>query len=151
MPGLDRDRRRARIVELIGSQPVQSQNALQELLAEEGCPVNQATLSRDLRDLGVVKARDGYHLPRVPLVDDAEERLEQAISLWLLSALPAENQLVLRTPPGGAQALALAIDQAGLPEVLGTLAGDDTVLVITPDRRTARRLATTFQIDSATR
>jgi len=138
MQAVDREQRRRRIVELVRSGPVQSQAALQERLAEEGCEVTQATLSRDLRDLGVVKAPDGYRLGGpAPALSD----LERATRQWLLSATPAQNQVVLRTPPGCAQPLALALDGSGLEEIVGTLAGDDTVLVVTPDRPAARRLA----------
>lgn len=138
MQTIDRDQRRRRILELVQAGPVQSQAALRELLAREGCGVNQATLSRDLRDLGVVKAPEGYRLSGAAPAVDA---LEQATRQWLLEALPAQNQVVLRTPPGGAQPLALAIDSVRPEGVVGTLAGDDTVLVITPDARTARSLA----------
>ena len=100
--------------------------------------MTQATLSRDLRDLGVVKAPDGYRLGGpAPALSD----LERATRQWLLSATPAQNQVVLRTPPGCAQPLALALDGSGLEEIVGTLAGDDTVLVVTQDRPAARRLA----------
>jgi len=130
------------VLELISAHTVHSQHELGELLARRGIEVNQATLSRDLRDLGVVKGPDGYELPHAPSAAlDAGARLHQALRQFLTSATPAQNQIVLRTPPGGAQPLAIALDEARLEGVLGTLGGDDTVLVITPDPRAARRIA----------
>ena len=147
MPTLDREQRRGRILELVRSRSIHSQAALQDLLADEGCIVNQATLSRDLRDLGIVKAQDGYRIDREPQGPSggAEQQLEEAVQRWLREAVPAQNQLVLRTPPGGAQALAFAIDEARPEGVVGTLAGDDTVLIISPDAATAAALAARFQ------
>lgn len=135
------DARRQRILALLERAPVRNQAELQELLAEAGFDVNQATLSRDLRALGVRKGGDGYELPAAPLSPDtAHQSLWHAVHTWLLSATAAQNQVVLRTPAGGAQALALALDRAGMPGVLGTIAGDDTVLVICTDAAKARAL-----------
>ena len=89
-----------------------------------------------LRDLGVVKGKNGYELPNTAMpTQPGPLGLWHTINTWVLSVTPAKNQLVLRTPPGGAQALGLAIDNSELPEVIGTIAGDDTVLVICPDGR----------------
>ena len=137
-----RDARRQRIVALLRRTAVHSQAELQHLLAERGVEVNQATLSRDLRDLGVVKGKDGYELPTVADLppESAHHSLWHALVNWLLEATPAQNLLVLRTPPGGAQPLALAIDHAALPGIVGTVAGDDTVLAIFPTATKARSL-----------
>jgi len=143
-PTSTRTRRRQTIQDLIREYEIPSQGALQELLAQRGVQVNQATLSRDLRDLGVVKGPTGYSLLEeialpaggavpAPLNGD----LEHAVRTFLLRATPALNQVVLHTPPSAAAPLALALDQSGHPDVLGTLAGDDTVLVICPDARRA--------------
>ena len=137
-----RDARRRRIVALLDKQPVRSQAELQAQLAAAGHEVNQATLSRDLRDLGVIKSKDGYELPAT--TTGAAQNLlplEAAARTWLQQASAAQNLLVLRTPAGGAQPLGLALDQAELPGVLGTIAGDDTVLVICRDPAKARALA----------
>ena len=138
-----RDSRRATILELLEVSEVRSQTELAALLLDKGIEVNQGTLSRDLRDLGVVKGPEGYELPRNGgvVARDANARLHQAMRQWLERAVPAQNQVVLRTPPGCAQPLAVAIDEAGLEGILGTLAGDDTVLIVTPDSRAAKRVA----------
>ncbi|UOY02666.1 arginine repressor [Blastococcus sp. PRF04-17] len=135
-----RSARQARIVALIESQPVTSQTQLAALLAESGVEVTQATLSRDLEELGAVKLRgsDGapasYVLPpeNAPLrpAQAAPARLIRLLADLLVHAEGSANLAVLRTPPGAAQFLASALDKVGLPEVLGTIAGDDTVLVI---------------------
>lgn len=138
-----RDRRRRAVLRLVAGARVHSQAELAELLADEGIEANQATLSRDLRDLGVVKGPDGYEPPRADAraASDAAARLVQVLRQYLDGVAPAQNLVVLRTPPGGAQPLARAMDEVEPDDVLGTLAGDDTVLVVTHDARAARRVA----------
>jgi transcriptional regulator of arginine metabolism len=141
---LTKTARHQRISELLGRRAVHSQPELAELLAEDGVAVTQATLSRDLDELGAVKVRTGsglvYALPaeggdRTPRAAVSQEvldaRLARLTAELLVTAESSANLVVLRTPPGAAQFLASAIDHAVLPEVLGTIAGDDTVLVIT--------------------
>jgi transcriptional regulator of arginine metabolism len=142
-----RDARRERIVALLGSRPVRNQAELQDLLADSGFPANQATLSRDLRDLGVVKGKDGYELPRAPALAPASQQqsLWHAVQAWLLAATPAQNLVVLRTPAGGAQPLAVAVDRAALPGVVGTIAGDDTILAVCANGARARSFARRLQ------
>jgi transcriptional regulator of arginine metabolism len=135
--------RHARIVELLAGNAVRSQAELAALLHDAGVQVTQATLSRDLEELGAVKLRppDGglpvYVVPEdgSPLTartaDDAPpHRLARLMAEFLTSADASGNLVVLRTPPGAAQFLASALDRAGLPDVLGTIAGDDTILVV---------------------
>jgi transcriptional regulator of arginine metabolism len=135
--------RQARIADLVGRQPVRSQAELAELLAAHGVAVTQATLSRDLEELGATKVRlaDGvsaYHVPADgaarggrSVADLGPARLVRMLSELLIGVDASGNLAVLRTPPGAAQLLASAIDRAGLPEVVGTVAGDDTLLVVT--------------------
>jgi transcriptional regulator of arginine metabolism len=140
---LTRTARHARIVELIRDRAVHSQTELAELLAEEGVQVTQATLSRDLEELGAVKVRAGegraaYLIPedgQWPLRDaeSAPARLVRLLRELLTGVDSSGNIAVLRTPPGAAHYLASALDRAGLPEVVGTIAGDDTILVVTRD------------------
>ncbi|WP_369133439.1 arginine repressor [Modestobacter sp. I12A-02662] len=146
-----RSARHARIVELISTGPVTSQTQLARLLAESGVEVTQATLSRDLEELGAVKLRgsDGapasYVLPpeNAPLrpAQSVPPRLARLLADLLTSAEGSANLAVLRTPPGAAQFLASGLDKVGLPDVLGTIAGDDTVLVIARDPDGGPRLA----------
>ena len=146
-----REARRQQILRLIEQhalkgQAIKSQAALSDELEKAGIEVNQATLSRDLRDLDVVKGKHGYELPNTLMAaSPAQTSLWHTVNSWVLSATPALNQLVLRTPPGGAQALGLAIDNSALPEVIGTIAGDDTVLVICSNERKAKALARKLQ------
>ncbi|MPQ98982.1 arginine repressor [Modestobacter sp. I12A-02628] len=140
---LSRSARHARIAELIATGPVTSQAHLARLLAEAGVEVTQATLSRDLEELGAVKLRgsDGapasYVLPpeNAPLrpAQSAPGRLTRMLGELLTEAAGSANLAVLRTPPGAAQFLASALDKVGLPDVLGTIAGDDTLLVVSRD------------------
>jgi transcriptional regulator of arginine metabolism len=116
--------------------PVRSQDELAERLAVVGVRVTQATLSRDLDELGAVRLRGQagalvYALPEQRAT--AALRVTQPMAELLLSAEASANLVVLRTPPGAAQLLASAIDRAGMPAVLGTVGGDDTVLVIARD------------------
>jgi transcriptional regulator of arginine metabolism len=138
--GLSRSARQVRIRQLIEAHPVTSQTQLAALLAGSGIEVTQATLSRDLEELGAVKLRgsDGapasYVLPpeNAPLrpAQASPARLTRLLADLLTSADGSANLAVLRTPPGAAQFLASALDKVGLPGVLGTIAGDDTLLVV---------------------
>ena len=140
-PNDSRDARRQRILAVIEQEQVRSQAELADRLAADGFAVNQATLSRDLRDLGVVKGKDGYELPQAPLSPEtAQQSLWHAVHTWLVGASAAQNLVVLRTPAGGAQALGLALDRADLPGLVGTIAGDDTVLAVCADAQKARSL-----------
>ncbi|HET6200398.1 MAG TPA: hypothetical protein VFD93_08685, partial [Candidatus Acidoferrales bacterium] len=112
-----------------------NQDDLRRRLNHMGVRVTQATLSRDLRELKLVKTAEGYR----PLSSASEEsapvpQLARALREFLVDMRPAQNMLVLKTPPGGAQPLAAAVDGEHWKEVAGTLAGDDTVLIITPSR-----------------
>lgn len=136
--------RQQRIVEILGQRPVRSQAELLALLAEDGIEVTQATLSRDLVDVGAEKVRVGkslvYAVPGeggdrtvrpAPPEDEVQARLQARCHELLVSAVPTANLVVLRTPPGAASFLASAIDHGGVVGVLGTIAGDDTIMVIT--------------------
>src|SRR4051794_37390336 len=125
--------RQSVILELIASSDVTSQEQLRERLRARGIEATQATLSRDIRDLGLVKAAaDGaYRLAsRRSTGPDPEAAAKRAIDEYLRSYEQVEQLLVLKTDPGQAQALAIALDRSGLPDVVGTIAGDDTILVI---------------------
>ncbi|MEV6370820.1 arginine repressor [Micromonospora musae] len=137
---LTRAARHARIVELIRDKAIHSQTELAELLAGDGIQVTQATLSRDLKELGAATVRGGdgrgvYVIPEDghrPLRDAeaAPARLVRLLHELLNGVDSSGNIAVLRTPPGAAHYLASALDRAGLPEVVGTIAGDDTILVV---------------------
>ena len=143
--------RQARIVELLESQAVSSQTELGRLLAGGGVAVTQATVSRDLEELGAVKVRSAlgtvYALPpegqpRPGTAEAVDARLGRLLEELLVSAEATGDCVVLRTPPGGAHLLGSALDRAGLPDVAGTVAGDDTVLLVT--RTPAAPAATTL-------
>jgi transcriptional regulator of arginine metabolism len=130
--------RQGQILKLIAGQAVASQDDLRRRLGHMGVRVTQATLSRDLRELKLVKTAEGYR----SLTAGSEEAaapapLARALQEFLLDMRPAQNLLVLKTPPGGAQPLAAALDAGRWKELAGTLAGDDTILIVTPSR-TAR-------------
>jgi transcriptional regulator of arginine metabolism len=143
--------RQARIVDLLSSNSVRSQTELAALLANEGIEATQATLSRDLEELGAVKLRaaDGgvgvYVVPEdgspVRGVSGGTDRVSRLLSELLVSTAASGNLVVLRTPPGAAQYLASALDRASLPDVVGTIAGDDTILVIAREPTTGAQLA----------
>jgi transcriptional regulator of arginine metabolism len=150
--------RQARIVELLGRHQVRSQTELADLLAEAGVTVTQATLSRDLVELDAVKVRTpsgalvyavpaegGDRTPRAGVETLASEaRLARLLSELLVSADASANLALLRTPPGAAQFLASAFDRAEISSILGTIAGDDTVLVISREPDGGHALAQRF-------
>jgi transcriptional regulator of arginine metabolism len=131
--------RQGQILKLLTGEAVASQDDLRRQLIHLGVRVTQATLSRDLRELRLVKTVDGYKPLAAAKSDESSPvpALARALKEFLLDIRPAQNMLVLKTPPGGAQPLAAAVDSEHWKEVAGTLAGDDTVLIITPSR-TAR-------------
>jgi transcriptional regulator of arginine metabolism len=124
--------RQRRIVQLLRSRQISSQEELAELLGRNGERVTQATLSRDLEELGAVKVRENghvvYRLPEEPAPGD--EWLRRMLTEFALEVMSSGNLVVVRTPPGGANAVARALDNAALKDVIGTVAGDDTILVI---------------------
>ncbi|MCW2796623.1 arginine repressor [Nocardioides sp.] len=150
--------RHQRIIELVTSIEVHSQGELAELLAESGVRVTQATLSRDLVELDAVKVRapSGALVYAVPgeggdrralapgETAAAAHRLARLSAELLVSADASANLVVLRTPPGAAQFLASAFDKADFPDIIGTIAGDDTVLVIGRDPAGGDELARRF-------
>ncbi len=146
--------RHARIIEILAQRHVRSQAELAKALQRAGLRVTQATLSRDLDELGAVKLRtpdgglpvyvvpeDGAPLTARASADDPPHRLARLVGELLVSAEASGNLVVLRTPPGASNFLASALDRAGLREVLGTVAGDDTILVVARDPDGGRKLA----------
>lgn len=141
--------RQAAILDLVRAEQVTSQEQLRERLRHRGIEATQATISRDIRDLGLVKRpSDGAYRPAGEALDgpvpDPDEVYRAAVQGYLRRHEAVAHMLVLRTDPGLAQPLAVALDRARLPHVAGTIAGDDTILVIcrTPEQATelARKL-----------
>jgi|SRR5678816_1296045 transcriptional regulator of arginine metabolism len=134
--------RQKAILDVLRKGPVSSQEDLQRAVSRLGFAVGQATLSRDIREMGLVKGGHGYTLPEAgqgpTLMPPSVFRLVQD---FLLEIREAQNLLVLKTKVGSAQPVAAGLDAETWPEILGTIAGDDTVLVISSDAKSARRLA----------
>lgn len=133
---LGKTQRQHLVAKLIEAQPVPNQGALVDLLAAEGVVATQATVSRDLEDLGAIKVRmpggdTAYAIPALPKEQRApEDHLRRVFGDWVVEVAHSENLVVVRTPPGSAHVVASALDRSGTPGVLGTVAGDDTILVI---------------------
>jgi transcriptional regulator of arginine metabolism len=148
---LGKPQRQHRIARLLEEQVISSQVQLVELLATDGLMLTQGTVSRDLEELGAVKVRIpggqmAYAIPELAKDRVApEDLLKKMLGEFLVESAHSANLAVLRTPPGSAHVIASALDRAGLPDVLGTVAGDDTVLVIcaAPDggQKVSARLA----------
>ncbi len=138
-------RRRAEILKLVQTQAVRSQEELQQLLSRRGFTVAQPTLSRDLQGLGLARTPTGYAAPPgpSPFVPPARrtEALHRALGRSVLDVEAAGALVVIKTPPGEAHPVARALDEAALPGVVGTIAGDDTVFVATPSPTAARGVA----------
>jgi len=135
-PKLGKPQRQHLIAKLIEHRGVQNQAQLVDLLAEEGCVATQATVSRDLDDLGAIKVRvpggeSAYAIPALPAQQVApEDHLRRVFGDWVVEVAHSGNLVVLRTPPGSAHVVGSALDRAGLPDILGTVAGDDTLIVV---------------------
>lgn len=133
--------RHGQILRLISDASISSQGELRRRLAAQKLRVTQATLSRDLQELRLVKTQEGYRTAAaLPEESNGLPSLARALGEFLLDIRPAENLLVFKTPPGGAQPLAAAVDAAKFPETAGTIAGDDTVLIITTDKKSRESL-----------
>ena len=133
--------RQGQILNLIRSQTIRTQEELASTLKKVGIDVTQVTLSRDIHDLGLVKTVQGY---REPQTTDATTQAEVDMLKWTLQefvqdAKTACNLVVIRTAPGNAQTVAVALDREGWPEIVGTIAGDDTVFAATPDAKQAAK------------
>ncbi len=143
--------RQHRIARLLEQHAVTSQPQLVQLLSADGVVATQATVSRDLEELGAVKVRvpggeTVYALPEMASARLApEEHLRRVLGDWVAEVAHSGNLVVLRTPPGSAHVVGSALDRAGLEDVIGTVAGDDTVLVVAAERaggaKVARRLS----------
>ena len=133
---LTKNQRQHRITKLLEAQAVTSQAQLVALLAGLGVEATQTTVSRDLEDLGAVKVRlpggdTAYALPELPVHQIApEDHLRRVLGEWVVEVAHSGNLVVLRTPPGSAHVVGSALDRSGIDAVIGTVAGDDTVLVI---------------------
>ena len=133
---LGKTQRQHLVARLIESQVVANQLALVELLATEGVLATQATVSRDLEDLGAIKVRmpggeSAYAIPALPKEQRApEDHLRRVFGDWVVEVATSDNLVVIRTPPGSAHVVASALDRSGLAGILGTVAGDDTILIV---------------------
>jgi transcriptional regulator of arginine metabolism len=140
---MNKSYRQGQILKLIRSHHPRTQEDLAKALRAIGIPATQVTLSRDIRDLGLIKTADGYSQG----MPEASSNGPDVITLareFVQDIRVAQNLLVLRTPAGHANSVAVALDQANWPEVTGTIAGDDTVLVVAPDAKTAESLRARF-------
>ena len=147
----NKTQRQHRIAAILGHHAVSSQGHLVELLAADGVVATQATVSRDLDDLGAVKVRvpGGETVYAIPELSKdrlaPEDHLRRVLGDWVADVAHSANIVVLRTPPGSAHVVASALDRAGLEDVVGTVAGDDTVIVVAAERlggaEVARRLS----------
>jgi len=148
---LSKNQRQHRIIQFVEQQAVTSQAQLVELLAAAGVHATQATVSRDLEEIGAVKVRAAggesvYAVPELPKDRVApEEHLKRVLGDWVVEVAASANVVVVRTPPGSAHVVASALDRAALAEIVGTVAGDDTIMVVAAERvggaKLARRLA----------
>ena len=138
---MNKSYRQTQILELVRHRPVHTQEDLAAELRERGIQTTQVTLSRDMKELRLVKTPKGYRpideRPHAP-------HIETVLQEFLRDVRIAQNLLVLRTPPGSANAVAVALDQEEWPEIVGTIAGDDTILIVAADNNSAQGLRDRF-------
>jgi transcriptional regulator of arginine metabolism len=138
--------RQRAILELLERGPIPSQEDLQRILNRRGFDVGQATLSRDVRDLGLVKTSEGYTLAQGDNSSDASlPPVSRLVREFVLGTRTAQNLLVIKTSIGSAQPVAAALDGEDWEEAVGTIAGDDTILMVCPDKKAAKRLESRIQ------
>lgn len=134
--------RQRAVLDVLKHGSIASQEDLQRVLRKRGFKVGQATLSRDIRDLNLSKTANGYSVNHSETgVAIALPPVSRLVREFVLDVRSAQNQLVIRTIVGSAQPVAAALDEADWPEVVGTIAGDDTILIVCPDKEDARKLA----------
>jgi transcriptional regulator of arginine metabolism len=134
------------ILELLDQRPVASQEELQRLLRKRGFDAGQATLSRDIRELGLAKTSAGYTQPgREAGAESDLHSVSRLVREFVTSVRAAQNLLVTKTSIGSAQPVAAALDGENWPGAIGTIAGDDTILIVCEDKRSAGRLADRIQ------
>ena len=138
---MNKSYRQSQILKLLRARHVHTQEDLAKALAAQGIRATQVTLSRDIRELGLVKTAEGYSAS-APEAPPSGPDVATVAREFLLDARVAQNLLVLRTPPACANSLASALDRAEWPQIVGTIAGDDTVLVVAPDASAAQGLRT---------
>lgn len=137
--------RQRAILDLLKQSPVDSQEHLQRALRKHGFKVGQATLSRDIRDLHLSKTASGYTLPQGENPGLVLPPVSRLVREFVLDVRVAQNLLVIKTSVGSAQPVAAALDEKDWPEAIGTIAGDDTILIVCPDKDDAKRLAERIQ------
>ena len=143
---IGKPQRQHRIAKLLEQHPITSQGHVVELLAAEGVVATQATVSRDLDEMGAVKVRMGggdlvYAVPEFEERVEPEEHLKRVFGEWVVEVANSANLVVVRTPPGSAHVVASAIDRAGLADIVGTVAGDDTILVVATEEAGGAKVA----------
>src|SRR5512142_1306057 len=137
-----KEARHKAILELLRENPIGSQEELQRALGKRGIKVGQATLSRDIHELELVKTAEGYALPSGGTASEAAlPSASRLVREFVLDVRQAQNLVVVKTAVGSAQPVAAALDSESWPEVVGTIAGDDAILIVSPDRSAANRLA----------
>ncbi|MFY9740784.1 MAG: ArgR family transcriptional regulator [Candidatus Sulfotelmatobacter sp.] len=135
-------RQRAVLDALRTSSPIASQEDLQRALRKRGFRVGQATLSRDIRDLNLVRTAAGYALPQGEAAAGlALPPVKRLVREFVLDVRPAQNLLVVKTVIGSAQPVAAALDEQEWDEIVGTIAGDDAILIVCPDKESAKKVA----------
>jgi transcriptional regulator of arginine metabolism len=138
--------RQKTILALLEQGPIASQEDLQRSLHKRGVKVGQATLSRDIRDLGLVKTAEGYAVPQGDHPSgSALPPVSRLVREFVVDVRRAQNLLVIKTTVGSAQPVAAALDDEQWPEAVGSVAGDDTILIVCPDKKAATRLAARTQ------
>jgi transcriptional regulator of arginine metabolism len=133
--------RQAAIRDLVDKEEISNQDEMRRRLYRQGHRVTQATLSRDIHELRLVKTSEGYKLPLDETEDAFLPSVERLIREFVYEAVTAQNLVVVKTSAGSAQPVSAAIDAEEWDEVVGTIGGDDTILVIAPDARQAEKLA----------
>lgn len=132
--------RQWKILEIVRSQAIRSQEALSACLRADNIPVTQATLSRDIRDLGLIKVRGRYQPSGEAQPDASSGLLRRTLEQYVLGAGISGNMVVVKTSPGNAHSVGVVLDAARWAEVLGTVAGDDTIFVLARDSRSGEKV-----------
>jgi transcriptional regulator of arginine metabolism len=132
--------RQGKIIEIVRKNPVRSQQELSDHLKTANVPVTQSTLSRDIQDLGLIKVRGRYQSSVEISPEAASGLLRRTLEQYVVHTAISGNMVVIRTSPGNAHSVCVVLDAAQWPEVIGTVAGDDTIFVLAPNNRLGKKI-----------
>jgi len=137
---ISKQARQGRLLEIVRKRPVHSQEELASFLEQDGIEATQATLSRDIQEIGLVKIRGAYQVPGDSRPAPSDEMIRRAFEQFVIRTGVSGNMIMIKTAPGNAHSVGVVLDAAQWPEIMGTVAGDDTVFILLRNSRLGKKV-----------